>query len=88
MSPDSVASYLGVVTGDPIIAPSAHRHGLDDADILHAYRQAIRAWHVDRGMTMIVGPAWSGALLEVGYIEADEEIVILHAMPSREKFLR
>jgi hypothetical protein len=32
------ASYLGVVTEDPIIAPSALKHGLDETEILHAYR--------------------------------------------------
>ncbi len=33
-----LASYLGVVLEDPIIAPSAFKHGLGTEDILHAYR--------------------------------------------------
>lgn len=37
-----VASYLGGVLDEPIIAPSAYRHGLSREDILHAYRNPLR----------------------------------------------
>lgn len=73
---------------DPIIAQSAQKHGLAAADIQHAYRNPIRVWDLGEGFTMVVGPAPSGALLEVGFVQAKEAVVIIHAMSAREKFLR
>lgn len=73
----------------PIIAPSAYRHGIDDADTLHAYRNAIRYTVGADDLDMAIGPDTSGALLEVGYIIADDStVVIVHSMPARPKFLR
>lgn len=72
---------------EPIIAPSARKHGLDDVSILHAYRNPIRAWDLGEGFTMIVGANHAAIFLEVGYIHGESAIVIVHAMPAREKFL-
>ena len=74
--------------GEPIIASSALKHGLDEADILHAYRNPIRIWDLGDGFTMIVGPNQSAMVVEVGYVDAEEAHVIVHAMTAREKFLR
>ena len=41
---------------EPIIAASALKHGLQEAEILHAYRHPIRVWDLGDGFTMIVGP--------------------------------
>ncbi|WP_235950444.1 hypothetical protein [Phycicoccus flavus] len=41
--------------GEPIIAPSAFKHGVDEADILHAYRNPVRIWDLGDGFTMMVG---------------------------------
>ncbi|QZA08994.1 hypothetical protein K3U94_06920 [Mycolicibacter heraklionensis] len=72
----------------PRIAEPAHRHGIGSEDIVHAYRNALHFRVSDDDMDMAVGPARNGALLEVGFIRAvDGEVVILHAMPVREKFL-
>jgi hypothetical protein len=60
-----MTSYLGVVLDEPVIAPSALKHGLSKEEILHAYM-----------------------ILEVGYIDGDTAVVIVHAMHVREKFLR
>lgn len=81
------ASYLGYV-GDPIIAASALQHGLDEVEILHAYRNPVRVWDLGDGFTMIVGPNEAAIFLEVGYVEGEHVHVIVHAMPAREKFLR
>lgn len=59
---------------DPVIAPSAFKHGLSEDEILHAYRNPVRVWELGDGFTMIV--------------EAEQVHVIVHAMPAREKFLR
>ena len=84
----ATASYLGVVTEDPIIAPSALKHGLDETEILHAYRNPVRIWDLGDGFTMIVGPNQAAIFLEVGYVDGDQAHVIVHAMKAREKFLR
>ena len=73
---------------DPVIAPSALRHGLDEHDILHAYRNPLRVWDLGDGLTMMIGPNRAAIILEVGYVEGEEAVVIVHAMPAREKFLR
>ena len=49
-----ITSYLGSVD-DPIIARSALKHGLGEADILHAYHHPIRAWDMGDGFTMLLG---------------------------------
>lgn len=74
--------------GDPIIAPSALKHGLDDEQILHAYRNPVRVWDLGDGFTMIVGPNQAAIFIEVGYVEGEQVHVIVHAMHAREKFLR
>jgi len=37
------------VPGDPIIAPSALKHGVGEEDILHAYRNPLRVWDLGGG---------------------------------------
>ena len=67
---------------DPIIAPSALKHGLDEQDILHAYRNPLRVWDLGEGFTMMIGPNQAAIILEVGYVEGVEAVVIVHAMPA------
>lgn len=76
------------MTDDPIIAPSALKHGLDEKDILHAYRNPVRVWDLGDGFTMIIGPNQAAIFLEVGYVDGEQTQVIVHAMLAREKFLR
>lgn len=76
------------MSNEPILSPSAYRHGLTREDILHAYRNPIRAWDLGDGLTMILGANRAALVLEVGYVEGDYAVVIVHAMPAREKFLR
>jgi len=43
---------------------------------------------MDEDLTMFIGPASDGALLEVGVIDTDgDDPVVIHAMPLRPKFL-
>lgn len=74
--------------GEPIIAVSALRHDLGEEEILHAYRNPIRAWDLGDGFTMIIGPDRAAIVLEVGYIQGSTAVVIVHAMRARERFLR
>lgn len=73
---------------EPIIAQSALTHGLDEDEILHAYRHPIRAWDLGDGFTMLVGANRAAIILEVGYIQGATAVVIVHAMRAREKFMR
>ncbi len=71
----------------PVIAPSARKHGIADVDILHAYRNPIRRFELDDGLTLLVGPDHAARLLEVGVVAGDPDPVIVHAMGCRERFL-
>lgn len=73
---------------EPVIAASAHRHGVDDATILHAFANPIRVEDLDEGLTMLIGPDSAGNLYEIGVVEATDGPVIVHAMPARPKYLR
>jgi hypothetical protein len=55
---------------------------------MHAYSNPIRVFEFDDGFAMLIGAAANGALHEIGIIEADDGVVIVHAMPARAKFLR
>ncbi|MCL2482627.1 MAG: hypothetical protein FWF43_04260 [Propionibacteriaceae bacterium] len=71
-----------------MIKESAHRHGIDDDDIEHARRHWVKSFDVvddrDRHVTILIGPACSGMLLEIGVNSQDD---IIHAMPARTRFL-
>lgn len=73
---------------EPVIAPSARKHGVTDQDMLHAYANPIRVFDLDDGLTMLVGGGVVGNLYEVGVVEATTGSVIVHAMLARDKLLR
>lgn len=70
-----------------MILPSARRHGVGDAAIRHALAHPVD-FHTDDDLTMVIGPDPEGQLLEVGVVEADDALVVIHAMPARPKYLR
>jgi hypothetical protein len=76
------------VGGEPIIADSAYRHGIDDQDMLHAYAHPVRLFEMEEGFTMVIGAGQTAILLEVGVVEGALAPVIVHAMRARDKFLR
>jgi hypothetical protein len=71
--------------GDP-----ARKHGIEDADMLHAARNAIyrvRQEDADDEVVMLIGPARDGSPLEIGVLgHFTDDPVIIHAMPLRPKF--
>jgi hypothetical protein len=73
---------------DPVVAPSALRHGLSEDEILHAYRNPLRVWDLGDGFTMMIGANAAAIILEVGFVQAETAVVIVHAMRARERFLR
>lgn len=71
------------------IGEPARKHGITDADIWHSVRHAVRRIVLDEGLTMLIGPATDGAMLEVGVLDFDgDDPVVIHAMPLRRKFQR
>jgi len=72
---------------DPVILASVHKHGIEDEDMLHAYRNPIRVFDLG-GVVMLIGSDHEGRLLKVGVAEGEGIEFIVHAMPARSKFLR
>jgi hypothetical protein len=52
---------------DPVVLPSARKHGVVDEDMLHAYRNPIRVFDLD-DLTMLVGADTAGRLVEIGAV--------------------
>lgn len=56
---------------------------------MHAVRNAMRRIVMDDDLTMLIGPAADGQLLEIGVLDLDgEDPVVIHAMFLRPKFRR
>jgi len=74
-----------------VVLPSALKRGYSEEDIHHALRNAIDVFpdQGDHHLTVAVGPATTGAILEVGY-DRDEEgrYVVIHVMERRSKYDR
>jgi hypothetical protein len=75
---------------EPLVVDSARRHGIDDEDMLHAFRNPVRTFLVSDDMTMVIGADASGRLLEVGVVDSRDEpgLVVVHAMQARDRFLK
>ena len=71
------------------VEPSARKHNVDDDDMTHAFRRHWRAFETDDPtVTMFIGPARSGDPLEVGVVDDNNGMAVIHAMPARPKFLK
>lgn len=71
------------------VTASARKHGLTEADVLHAWRNVMRTVEQDYdGETRLfaIGPALDGALLELVVVPADEPVRVIHADRLRPKF--
>jgi hypothetical protein len=69
---------------------SARRHGIEDADILHAVDNALAVEDAgeDPDRWLILGPDGAGNLLEVVVLVVGETQLAIHAMPMRPKYRR
>jgi hypothetical protein len=77
------------------IGEPARKHGLPETDVLHAVRNAVRRIEMDEDLTMLIGPAGDGGLLEIGDLDLDLDLdldgddpVVVHAMALRAKLYR
>ena len=72
------------------ITTSARKHGLTDADILHAWENALRIIPEEydyETRLLVLGPARNGALLELVVVEADQPNRVIHADRMRPALL-
>lgn len=79
---------------EPLILPSARKHGVSEGDILHAYAMARGPVEVnfDRNppTVLYVGPGSSGAIwYEIGVTSRKDYPMelIVHAMKARRRYL-
>jgi len=72
---------------DPVVVATARKHGVNDDDMLHAYRNPIRVFGLD-DLIMLIGADQAGNLLEIGVATGEGVEFIVHAMPGRPRFLR
>ncbi|MEO7071241.1 MAG: hypothetical protein ABI131_12205 [Nostocoides sp.] len=71
------------------IRPSARRHGINDADITHAWTNAIRLVEYEydgEDRLLVIGPDQHGRMLELVAVPADEPTRVIHADGLRPKF--
>jgi hypothetical protein len=71
------------------IGAPARKHGVADTEIWHAIRNAMRRVVMDEQLTMLIGPASDGTLMEIGVLAIDgDDPVVVHAMALRPRFHR
>src|SRR5580692_7903135 len=65
------------------IGEPARKHGIADPDIWHAVRNSMRRILLDDDLTMLIGPATNGALLEIGIREIATAAAAVRADDAR-----
>ena len=71
------------------VTESAFKHGVAEADILHAYANAVRLVEIEQhgeDRLVVIGPDRAGNWLELVAVPADEADRIIHADRLRPKF--
>ena len=71
------------------VTDSAFNHGIAEADILHAYTNAIRLVEIEQygeDRLIVIGPDRAGNWLELVAMPADDADRIIHADRLRPKF--
>lgn len=86
---------MRALADEPLILPSALKHGVSENDILHAWREARGPVDINYNRNpptyMYVGPGVSGAVwYEIGtstHVGYNVELIV-HAMKARKGYLR
>lgn len=71
------------------VTDSAFKHGIAEADILHAYANAVRLVEIEQDgedRIIVIGPDRAGNGLELVAMPADDADRIIHADRLRPKF--
>jgi uncharacterized DUF497 family protein len=73
------------------VTESAFRHGIAEADILHAFRNAVRLVEVEEygeERLIVIGPDRAGNWLELVAVPTEDADRIIHADPVAAEVLR
>lgn len=66
---------------------SARKHGIGDADIVHAVQHALVVGEEEDGKVLYLGPDQAGNLLEIVSVRRDDESeIVIHAMRMRRTY--
>ena len=71
------------------VTPSSRKHGVEDADIQHAWRNAMRLVeyeYLGEDRLLVIGTDRHGRLLELVAVPAQAPVRIIHADRLRPKF--
>jgi uncharacterized DUF497 family protein len=71
------------------VTSSARKHGVEDADVQHAWRNAMRLVeyeYLGEDRLLVIGPDRHGRLLELVAVPAQAPVRIIHADRLRPKF--
>lgn len=71
------------------VTPSARKHGVEDADIQHAWRNAMRLVeyeYLGEDRPLVIGPDRHGRLPELVAVPAQAPVRIIHPDRLRPKF--
>ncbi|AXH96613.1 BrnT family toxin [Ornithinimicrobium avium] len=71
------------------VTSSARKHGVEDADVQHAWRNAMRLVeyeHLGEDRLLVIGPDRHGRLLELVAVPAQAPVRIIHADRLRPRF--
>lgn len=71
---------------DPVILPSARKHGIKDESIMQVYASPRRKIEEDENKTMLIGYDILGRLLEVCVVESETGNYIIHAMKASYRY--
>jgi Xaa-Pro aminopeptidase len=71
------------------IEASARKHGVTEADMVHALRHHWRSFGTDDpSVTMFIGPSAAAEPPEIGVVTDGDGTAVIHAMRARRKFLK
>ncbi len=74
------------------IHPSALKHQIPQADIDHAWANAISFFDIEPDheptKSLAIGPDRAGNLLELLYLQLEDDDLVIHAMGLRDVFAR
>ena len=71
-----------------IFKQSAFKHGIEEADIRHAFQRRVFDYCMEEDKNLLIGLARNGILIEIMYnVLSDNIINVFHAMKCRKSYL-
>lgn len=74
---------------EAVIAPNARKHGISDNDMTHALKHHQLVIGTDDPESIIyVRPSKTAELLEIGVLDDEDGLTVIHAMSARLRYLK